>query len=183
MLVIWALVLIIFGHFLLTKTRFGNWIYAAGGEAQAARYVGVPVDKVKVLMFMFTAFCACVFATSQVMEFGSAAADRGLLKEFEAIICVVIPVVNRRVPACRAWFEKHRCPIFPFSALGIVVGSVAFMALPRLLLHTVYFELDEIGELLLSVAFLNFSLAHYRSSIGITNVSEGRSPAGRAISH
>lgn len=90
MLVVWAIVLIIFGHWLLTKTKFGNWIYASGGDAQAARYVGVPVKKVKILMFMFTAFCACVFATSQVIEFGSAAADRGLLKEFEAIICVVI---------------------------------------------------------------------------------------------
>lgn len=90
MLVVWAIGLIIFGQWLLTKTRFGNWIFAAGGDAQAARYVGVPVNRVKMLMFMFTAFCACVFATAQVMEFGSAAADRGLLKEFEAIICVVI---------------------------------------------------------------------------------------------
>lgn len=90
MLIVWALVLIIFGHWLLTRTRFGNWIYAAGGNAQAARYVGVPVNRVKILMFMFTAFCATVFATCQVIEFGSAAADRGLLKEFEAIICVVI---------------------------------------------------------------------------------------------
>lgn len=90
MLVVWAFGLIIFGQFLLTKTRFGNWIFAAGGDAQAARYVGVPVNRVKILMFMFTAFCAVVFATSQVMEFGSAAADRGLLKEFEAIISVVI---------------------------------------------------------------------------------------------
>ena len=90
MLIIWAIVLIIFGHWLLTKTKFGNWIFATGGDSQAARYVGVPVNRVKILMFVFTAFCACVFATAQVMEFGSAAADRGLLKEFEAIICVVI---------------------------------------------------------------------------------------------
>jgi simple sugar transport system permease protein len=90
MVVVWALVLIVFAHVLLTRTRFGNWIFAAGGDAQAARYVGVPVNRVKILMFMFTAFCATVFATCQVMEFGSAAADRGLLKEFEAIICVVI---------------------------------------------------------------------------------------------
>ena len=75
---------------LLTRTRFGNWIFASGGDAQAARYVGVPVNRVKILMFMFTAFCATVFATCQVMEFGSAGADRGLLKEFEAIIAVVI---------------------------------------------------------------------------------------------
>ena len=90
MLIVWAVVLIVFGHVLLTRTRFGNWIYASGGDAQAARYAGVPVDRVKITMFMFTAFCATVFATSQVMEFGSAAADRGVLKEFEAIISVVI---------------------------------------------------------------------------------------------
>ncbi|WP_282152145.1 ABC transporter permease [Ruegeria atlantica] len=90
MLIIWAIVLIIFGHVLLTKTKFGNWIFASGGDAEAARNSGVPVNRVKVLMFMFTAFCATVFATCQVMEFGSAGADRGLLKEFEAIIAVVI---------------------------------------------------------------------------------------------
>ncbi len=90
MLIVWAILLIIFGHVVLTKTRFGNWIFAAGGDAEAARNSGVPVNKVKILMFVFTAFCATVFATCQVMEFGSAGADRGLLKEFEAIIAVVI---------------------------------------------------------------------------------------------
>jgi len=90
MLIIWAIALVIFGHIVLTRTRFGNWIFAAGGDAQAARYAGVPVDAVKIKMFMFTAFCATVFAVCQVMEFGSAGADRGLLKEFEAIIAVVI---------------------------------------------------------------------------------------------
>ncbi|MEM8581369.1 MAG: ABC transporter permease [Pseudomonadota bacterium] len=90
MLVVWAIILIVFGHLLLTRTRFGNWIFASGGDAEAARNSGVPVNKVKVMMFMFTAFCATVFALCQVMEFGSAGADRGLLKEFEAIIAVVI---------------------------------------------------------------------------------------------
>ena len=90
MLIVWALGLVVFGHVLLTKTRFGNWVFASGGDAEAARNSGVPVSRVKILMFMFTAFCATVFATCQVMEFGSAGADRGLLKEFEAIIAVVI---------------------------------------------------------------------------------------------
>ncbi|MDB6183195.1 ABC transporter permease [Paracoccus fistulariae] len=90
MLIVWAILLIVFGHVLLTKTKFGNWIFASGGDAEAARNSGVPVSKVKILMFMFTAFCATVFAVCQVMEFGSAGADRGLLKEFEAIIAVVI---------------------------------------------------------------------------------------------
>ncbi|SEW29321.1 monosaccharide ABC transporter membrane protein, CUT2 family [Cognatiyoonia koreensis] len=90
MMMIWALILIVFGHVLLTRTRFGNWIYASGGDAESARNSGVPVNQVKISMFMFTAFCATVFAVCQVMEFGSAGADRGLLKEFEAIIAVVI---------------------------------------------------------------------------------------------
>ena len=90
MLIIWALGLVAIAHIILTRTQFGNWVFAAGGDAQAARYVGVPVNRVKIQMFMFTAFCACVFATCQVIEFVSAVADRGLLKEFEAIIAVVI---------------------------------------------------------------------------------------------
>lgn len=90
MLIVWAIGLVVVAHIVLTRTKFGNWIYASGGDAQSARYTGVPVNRVKITMFMFTAFCATVFATCQVMEFGSAAADRGLLKEFEAIISVVI---------------------------------------------------------------------------------------------
>ena len=90
MLMVWAVALVVLAHVLLTRTAFGNWIYAAGGDASAARNVGVPVSRVKILMFMLSAFCATVLAACQVLEFGSAAADRGLLKEFEAIISVVI---------------------------------------------------------------------------------------------
>lgn len=90
MLMVWALALVVFGHVVLTRTTFGNWIFASGGDANAAKNVGVPVARVKILMFMLTAFCATVFAACQVLHFGSASSDRGLLKEFEAIISVVI---------------------------------------------------------------------------------------------
>jgi simple sugar transport system permease protein len=90
MIIIWALVLAIIGHVVLSRTRVGNWIFASGGDANAARNVGVPVGAVKIALFMLTAFCATVFAACEVFEFGSAASDRGLLKEFEAIIAAVI---------------------------------------------------------------------------------------------
>ena len=89
-LIVWAVGLVVVAHVVLTRTTFGNWIFASGGDATAATNVGVPVSRVKILLFVFSAFCATVFAACQVMEFGSAAADRGLLKEFEAIISVVI---------------------------------------------------------------------------------------------
>ncbi|MGA2708370.1 MAG: ABC transporter permease [Steroidobacteraceae bacterium] len=87
---LWWLALALVGAFVLAKTRFGNWIFAVGGDAVAAKNVGVPIRRVKISLFVFSAFCACLFAVLQVCDIGSAAADRGLEKEFEAIIAAVI---------------------------------------------------------------------------------------------
>lgn len=88
--ILWYALLTAAGAFLLAKTQFGNWILAVGGDANAAKNVGIPVARVKVLLFMGMAFCAALFAVLQVADAGSAAADRGLQKEFEAIIAAVI---------------------------------------------------------------------------------------------
>ncbi|MFT5590696.1 MAG: simple sugar transport system permease protein [Bradyrhizobium sp.] len=87
---VWWGALAMVASFVLARTRFGNWIFAVGGDANAAKNVGVPVKRVKISLFVFTAFCACLFATLQVFDVGSAAADRGMQKEFEAIIAAVI---------------------------------------------------------------------------------------------
>ena len=88
--VVWWGLLTGLGAFVLARTRLGNWILATGGDANAAKNVGIPVARVKVMLFVFSAFCACLFAVLQVADAGSAAADRGLQKEFEAIIAAVI---------------------------------------------------------------------------------------------
>jgi simple sugar transport system permease protein len=87
---IWWLVMAIGAGFVLSRSRFGNWIFTVGGDAAAAQNVGVPVRRVKISLFVFTAFCACLFGVLQVADVGSASADRGLQKEFEAIIAAVI---------------------------------------------------------------------------------------------
>lgn len=88
--IIWFVVLAIAASWLLNKTRFGNWIFAAGGDAQAARNIGVPVNRVKIILFMCTAAAATLVAAITVLEFSTADASRGLLKEFHAIIAAVI---------------------------------------------------------------------------------------------
>ena len=88
--ILWWAFIAVASSYRLTHTRFGNWIFAVGGDANAAKNVGVPVRRVKVSLFMFTALCAWIFAMLQVCDVGSAAADRGLQKEFEAIIAAVI---------------------------------------------------------------------------------------------
>jgi simple sugar transport system permease protein len=88
--IVWWIVLTLYCTWLLTRTRFGNWIFAVGGETGAARNLGVPVARTKITLFMFTALAACLFAAIQVLVTGSADTLRGTQKEFEAIIAVVI---------------------------------------------------------------------------------------------
>jgi simple sugar transport system permease protein len=90
MSIVWWLVLTAGATFILLRTRVGNWIFACGGDPNAARNVGVPVAAVKIGLFMFTACAATLFACVQVLDAGSADTTRGLLKEFEAIIAAVI---------------------------------------------------------------------------------------------
>ncbi len=88
--ILWWFGLTALGTWILLKTRFGNWIFTVGGDANAARNVGVPVAKVKIRLFIMTACAATLFAAIQVLSVGSADTSRGLQKEFEAIIAVVI---------------------------------------------------------------------------------------------
>ncbi len=90
MSIVWAIGVAAVASYVLTQTRFGNWIYASGGDADVARNVGVPVSRVKITLFICTACAATLLATIQVTEAGSADTLRGLLKEFEAIIAAVI---------------------------------------------------------------------------------------------
>jgi len=87
---LWWFAAVAVATWVLTRTRFGNWIFAVGGSDLAARYVGVPVNRVKILLFMTTAASAALFACIQVFSFGSADVLRGANKEFEAIIIAVV---------------------------------------------------------------------------------------------
>jgi simple sugar transport system permease protein len=88
--IVWWLAITVIAGYVLTQTRYGNWIFATGGDQEVARNVGVPVGRVKISLFIATACAATLLATIQVMEAGSADTTRGLLKEFEAIIAAVI---------------------------------------------------------------------------------------------
>ena len=88
--VVWWLLLAVVATFVLMRTSFGNWIFGVGGSSVAARNVGVPVARVKILLFMATAASAALLAVIQVLGVGSGDVLRGEQKEFEAIITAVI---------------------------------------------------------------------------------------------
>jgi simple sugar transport system permease protein len=87
---LWWLGVVVVGSIVLLRTRFGNWIFAVGGSAQAARYVGVPVTRVKILLFMSTAAAAALYSCIVVPQVGSANVTDGTGKEFQAIITAVV---------------------------------------------------------------------------------------------
>lgn len=90
MSIVWWVALTIVAAYVLFRTTFGNWITGTGGNVTAARNVGVPVRRVKIVLFMATAASAALLATIQVLSVRSADVSRGDGKELEAIITAVI---------------------------------------------------------------------------------------------
>lgn len=88
--IFWWVGLAVLGTYILLRTTFGNWVFGTGGDKVAARNVGVPVNRVKILLFMATAMAATLVAAITVLSTGSADVLRGELREFEAIIATVI---------------------------------------------------------------------------------------------
>jgi simple sugar transport system permease protein len=88
--IVWWFALALLATWVLRRTVAGNWIYATGGGAEAARSAGVPVRRVKVALFVTTALAATLVGIMQAVRFTGADALRGEGQEFRAIIAVVI---------------------------------------------------------------------------------------------
>lgn len=88
--IVWWLAAAAVASWVLLRTPWGNWIFAAGGNAAAARNVGVPVARVKIGLFVTTAACASFVGIMQAVRFTGADVLRGQLQEFHAIVAAVI---------------------------------------------------------------------------------------------
>jgi D-xylose transport system permease protein len=55
-----VLVFLLFWTFISDRTRFGRYVYAVGGNKEAARRAGIHVDRIRVQVFMITSFMAGV---------------------------------------------------------------------------------------------------------------------------
>jgi simple sugar transport system permease protein len=88
--IVWWLGLVGLATWGLVRTRPGNWIFGVGGAPEAARNVGVPVDRVKIGLFMTTALAAWLIAAFQVVKYTGTDVLRGTGKELEAIVAAVI---------------------------------------------------------------------------------------------
>ncbi|MBE4717410.1 MULTISPECIES: ABC transporter permease [unclassified Pseudarthrobacter] len=82
--------LVAVASWILLRTKVGNWIFAVGGDANAARAVGVPVNKTKIGLFMAVGFCGWILGMHNLFAFDSVQSGEGIGNEFLYIIAAVI---------------------------------------------------------------------------------------------
>ncbi|MDQ6936783.1 MAG: ABC transporter permease [Actinomycetota bacterium] len=60
----WVIPIVVFflvlGTFVLSRTRYGRHVYAVGGNEEAARRAGIPVDRIRVSVFVINSFMAAI---------------------------------------------------------------------------------------------------------------------------
>ncbi|MFJ6425518.1 ABC transporter permease [Streptomyces hydrogenans] len=88
--ILWWLGLVAVATWILLRTRFGNWIFAVGGGADAARAVGVPVHRTKIGLYMGVAFCAWIAGQHLLFSFDVVQSGEGVGNELIYIIAAVI---------------------------------------------------------------------------------------------
>lgn len=74
----------------LNRTAFGRWLYATGGNERAAELSGVPVRRVKVLIYVISGFCAGTVGLLLTADLPAATPRGGEFYELNAIAAVVI---------------------------------------------------------------------------------------------
>jgi simple sugar transport system permease protein len=87
---VWWVVITVIATFVLTRTRFGNWIFAVGGDANAARNAGVPVDRTKIMLFVTTSLAAALVGIMFVLRLRGMQAGQGVGQEFYYIIAAAV---------------------------------------------------------------------------------------------
>lgn len=76
--------------FLLSRTAFGRWLYASGGNERAADLSGVPVKRVKITVYVLSGICAAIAGLVLSSQLTSAGPTAGTTYELTAIAAVVI---------------------------------------------------------------------------------------------
>ena len=119
---LWFIIIAGAAWYVLARTQLGSWIYATGDNKESARANGVQVNRVKVGLFMFSAFCATIFASCQVFDTNSSDAAKGMFKELEAIAIAVVGGI-----LMTGGFGTIIGVVFGAITFGLVANAVFFI--------------------------------------------------------
>lgn len=88
--VIVMVVVFIIAHIILSKTRTGDYLYAVGGNEEAAKLSGVNTRKIKYIAYMVSGLCTAVAGLVMLASLGSAESTAGIGYETNAIAAAAI---------------------------------------------------------------------------------------------
>lgn len=88
-LVMFLVLSIVFG-IILDKTTFGRWVYAIGTNEEAARFSGIPVERVKLIIFTIAGFLSGLAGIMMASRFQVARFDHARGFELDVITAVVL---------------------------------------------------------------------------------------------
>ncbi|PVH30676.1 ABC transporter permease [Pararhodobacter oceanensis] len=88
--IIWWIIFAAVFWFVLHYSKYGNWIFAMGGDKESARNAGVPVDRMTILLFILTATSASFVGMCHAILFNSAQVSGGMNDIFNIIVSVVV---------------------------------------------------------------------------------------------
>ncbi len=83
-------VAIIITGIVLARTTFGRSLYAIGNNELGARFSGIPVDRVKLLIYTFSGFMAALAGYIYVSRVSTTRSDMGTGLELEVVAAVVL---------------------------------------------------------------------------------------------
>ncbi len=92
--VITMAVIVVVAAFVLSKTYWGRYIYAIGGNEEATRLAGVPMDKIKVALYSISGLLAGIAGVTLMARVSSGAPNSGTGMEMDVVTAVVIGGVS-----------------------------------------------------------------------------------------
>jgi ribose transport system permease protein len=88
--VVIAAVVLLVAHIVLSRSTFGRYVYAIGGNPEAARISGIPVARIKIAVYMLSGFMAGIGGIITAARLYSGDPQSGLGVELDVIAAVVI---------------------------------------------------------------------------------------------
>jgi ribose transport system permease protein len=85
-----TIVVYLFAHVVLTRTTFGRYVYAIGGNEEATRLSGVSVRRHKTLIYAVSGLMSAIAAVILTARLNSAQPIAGMMYELDAIAATVI---------------------------------------------------------------------------------------------
>ena len=88
--VLYWILFILIATWVLLRTKFGNWVFAVGGNGDSARAVGVPIIGVKTALFMIVGFAVWFQAMHLLFSFRTVQSGAGVGNELFYIASAVV---------------------------------------------------------------------------------------------